>query len=978
MGVITTGDMLELEREALFGKDARPAAVGLALSGGGIRSATFGLGFLQGLSKLRLLTAFDYLSTVSGGGYIGCWLSAWIHRHPDGVDGVMEELAGPEPAPVRHLRRFSNYLSPRVGVLSADTWALAATFLRNLLINWLTLVPYLALVLLVPMLVVDLLHGVASEPHGFIGTLQPAIYGPGRIRWLGLVSLAAVAVASAMLSANLPGSRIASLTKGAPALAAKVGEGMSERGFIVAVLVPLTAAGVGLVSYWFLVMTAEAGSLPVPSWRSLVAIGMAVHLLGFAIYTALVLHSRGTETPLRLARDKTALVLDLFAVIVSGAFAGWLVWMLGTSMLPAVATALGSLTSLDPVRAYATSFAVIALPMLLGALLAAMTVYVAMASRGQSDDDREWYARAGSWVLAVGVAWLCFSALAQFGPLLIRTAGLATLTAAINGISGALTWWLGRSPATSDGPSKGARSAWRSEAALAAASAVFVVALAVMLALGLTVLRDYLAAVYLWQPITATLVIGAGLVAEIVLMMTVNTNAFSLHAMYRDRLIRAFLGASRNGRRENRFTHFDPRDNLPLAYLAPPFFSVAEWPEVRAIASRLENAAERAEIDEVDTDLIAATSSVRTMDRAAVERLIERWNDLLSRLGNAEKFRARWSAMVLPSYATVPGGLAASGGGGVSETGSPAPRNHPPLHIINTALNLPSGEQLDWQERKAALFTMTPLHAGSPVTKYRPMLDEEGRFYGGTTGVSLGTAMAISGAAANPSMGYHSSPLVTFLLTLLNGRLGAWIGNPHDEDTFSHRCPQGFRLIPMPLREAFGQVTSRGAYINLSDGGHVENLGLYELVRRRCRYIVAIDAAADEAYAFEDLGNAVRKIRVDLGIAIAFKAFRIQEPRPTKYIARGTIDYPDAAPGELLYVKPVVCDRDEPVDVKQYRKSHDKYPQEPTVDQWFSESQFESYRALGEYVAVTIGGGAPSAGMDAFFRCADAYVANTA
>ena len=92
-------------------------------------SATFGLGFLRGLSRLRLLTAFDYLSTVSGGGYIGCWLSAWIHRHPDGFAGVMEELAAGsgvdddaaqhEPAPVHHLRRFSNYLAPRVGLLSA-------------------------------------------------------------------------------------------------------------------------------------------------------------------------------------------------------------------------------------------------------------------------------------------------------------------------------------------------------------------------------------------------------------------------------------------------------------------------------------------------------------------------------------------------------------------------------------------------------------------------------------------------------------------------------------------------------------------------------------------------------------------------------------------------------------------------------------------------------------------------------------------
>ena len=530
-------------------------------------------------------------------------------------------------------------------------------------------------------------------------------------------------------------------------------------------------------------------------------------------------------------------------------------------------------------------------------------------------------------------------------------------------MSGALTWWLGRSATTSGSPTKRQHSAWQSEAGLTVASAVFVVAFTLLLAFGLTELRGYLVRVYGWQPITATLVIAAGLVGEILLMMTVNTNVFSLHAMYRDQLIRAYLGASRTGRRENRFTHFDPYDNLPLAYLSTPFFSASDWPEVHAIASRLDTADERAEVDEIDADLIAATASVRTMDRAATEPLIERWNDLLSRLGNPAKCRGRWDAMLQPAYAGVPSGLRGSSaaledGKSFSSRqvdGAASHRTRPPLHIINTALNLVSGEDLDWQERKAALFTMTALHAGSPVTRYRPMLDDEGRFYGGTTGVSLGTAMAISGAAANPSMGYHSSPLVTFLLTLLNGRLGAWIGNPHNDDTFSHGYPRGFRLIPMPLLEAFGQTTSRGKYVNLSDGGHVENLGLYELVRRRCSYIVAIDAGADEDYAFEDLGNAVRKIRVDLGIDIDIKGFRIQEPQPTKYIARGSINYPEGEPGKLLYVKPVLCDRDEPIDVKQYGKWHQKYPQESTVDQWFSESQFESYRALGFGPHVAVG-----------------------
>src|SRR6266567_2861439 len=118
----------------------------LCFSGGGIRSATFGLGILQGLARCGLLGKFHYLSTVSGGGYIGSWLSAWIKNHPQGVAGVMAELKrppesalNPDPQPIRHLREFSNYLTPKTGLTSVDCWTLIATFIRNMFLNWLVL-----------------------------------------------------------------------------------------------------------------------------------------------------------------------------------------------------------------------------------------------------------------------------------------------------------------------------------------------------------------------------------------------------------------------------------------------------------------------------------------------------------------------------------------------------------------------------------------------------------------------------------------------------------------------------------------------------------------------------------------------------------------------------------------------------------------------------------------------------------------------
>jgi hypothetical protein len=122
----------------------------LCLSGGGIRSASFGLGVIQALARAGVLEKFDYLSTVSGGGYIGGWLTAWMQNHPAGREGVLADLKttpdstlAPEREPIRHLRAFSNYLTPRLGLFSADTWTLGATLVRNVFLNWIVLLSWL-------------------------------------------------------------------------------------------------------------------------------------------------------------------------------------------------------------------------------------------------------------------------------------------------------------------------------------------------------------------------------------------------------------------------------------------------------------------------------------------------------------------------------------------------------------------------------------------------------------------------------------------------------------------------------------------------------------------------------------------------------------------------------------------------------------------------------------------------------------------
>jgi hypothetical protein len=276
-----------------------------------------------------------------------------------------------------------------------------------------------------------------------------------------------------------------------------------------------------------------------------------------------------------------------------------------------------------------------------------------------------------------------------------------------------------------------------------------------------------------------------------------------------------------------------------------------------------------------------------------------------------------------------------------------------PFHIVNATLNLVAGKELAWQERKADSFTFSPLHSGNRRLGYRPS-----RVYGGPGGVSLGTAVAISGAAASPNMGYHSSPALSFLLTLFNVRLGWWLGNPGHagEDTYSLRNPK-VSLRPL-LGELTGSTDEEHPYVYLSDGGHFENLGLYEMVLRRCHMIVLVDAAADLSFGFDDLGNAVRKIRIDLGVSVTFETMNIfprspERPANAKYCALGTIHYEDvdgagAQPGTLLYIKPAVYFDKESRDIYNYARQNPEFPHESTADQFFSESQFESYRALGE------------------------------
>lgn len=961
-GVIDLPRMLVEEYERLHGADAtskqtkaRPAddadrlfdafkllhrqeRWALCLSGGGIRSATFGLGVLQGLARGGLLQRFDYLSTVSGGGYVGGWLTGWIQRHKDGLDGVAKGLVQSlqdrnEPGPIRHLRDYSNYLSPKLGALSADAWTLVATYLRNLTLHWLVFLPLILLLLLTPKLglqlvraadpgwpafvtgllvlgaaVADLIlnrrtdeHGARRRPwfrFGVLATLSAPVFafavawlapGLGPIWWTAAarqLSLGGVAWITVLLSgALLLGSTVYLGLNRPSSGQLRYGQGT----FLLFFLAPLMLSSLLLALAW-----AWLGASDV-SWWWLIPVGIMLRVFGVLISyrgrtPAAASRTDSHRTTTIRRRDQLA---EILAAAATGGLGGVLLWIVSGWFEP----------NASPQQAML--FACFVPPLIVGTFLIAETLFVGLASFWTEDEDREWWGRSAAWLLIGGLSWMLFRILVLFGPAVLAGLGATwgSLAAAGGGLAGILAAFLGfvgKAEDLKQSVEKVSGPLTTRGIALGVLAPTFIVALLALLSLAVDYTLAGRAGRTFADQITASggigmavLLLAALILAAIGLVMSwcVNINKFSLHAMYRYRLIRAYLGASNLKRAPHPFTGFDPADNIQMTDI---------WPNPSA------------------ADLSADASAGRT----------------------------------------VTGG------------------KRQPLHVINIALNLVSGKKLAWQQRKAAPFTVTSLHCGSKDLGYRALYTDDpklthrpARLYGGRKeGISLGTAVTISGAAASPNMGYHSSAVVTFIMALFNARLGWWLGNPgaKGDKTFDKSGPE-FAIRPL-VAETFGLTTDQNPYVYLSDGGHFENLGLYEMVLRRCRLIVVSDAGCDPACAFQDLGNAIRKIRIDLGISIEMDDMLMRprgdgtlfsdNERPGRYCAVGKIIYPAAenAPnGVLIYLKPGLYG-DESVDVLNYASQNLSFPHEPTTDQWFSEAQFESYRALGAHVVESVFG----------------------
>jgi len=982
---------------ALFGAVHRLAGSGrtaLCLSGGGIRSAVFSLGVLQGLARQGLLGAFDYLSTVSGGGYMGGLLASWIHRHPRGLDGVAEELAPreaqaklkPEAGPLEYLRAYSNYLSPRLGFLSADTWTLIATYLRNLYLHWLILLPLLVAALLLPRLLLSIL---GLNPRG---------------TWLNMSVLVGSCVLMTLSIAFISLCRPSGLKRRRLPPGVRNWRENSQREYLLWGLGPFLTGALLVIVWWAWRQKAEPGWTPGPIWFYLPP--ALVILLGWSIHAVpVMLWSRERR------RGK---LFELWGVAASSLLIG--------AMLRGVTLRLFPNPGADRWLAYAC----FALPLLLLGFILSETLLNGVISRWTGDEDHEWWARHTAWVLIAVAVWSGVSVVEVYGPLVLLR--WREVLAPLGGLAGIATALLAGSSHSAARPRSAALDlrALATRVCLALAAPAFVVFLLAVISLGVSRILSFLAqvagplgadgaacfadaaatatavpllssppngspAIRYWNGHLCVLREAPALVILELLVLTaamgtamaffLNINKFSLHAMYRNRLIRTFLGASRIRRRPHPFTGFDPDDNFEIHRLTVPlFFHRRSVRDAAALCRRLA------------TGVDAAAAALAHRLSPALRRRLATWSgevdgpppcDLLeSLLAELNRLlRERFDDELLSTLGASSGERRAiheeeerSGIRALAlhrelvaralerEIDGAPPR---PLSVVNVALNLVGGNKLAWQQRKAAPFTFTPLACGSLEIGYRRAADyARGE---GDEAISLGTALAISGAAASPNMGYHSSPAITFLMTFWNARLGWWLGNPGiaGQKTYRHSHP-AFAVGPL-LDEALGLTDDANRYVYLSDGGHFENLGLYEMVLRRCRVIVAVDAGCDPEGQCEDLGNAIRKIRIDLGIPIDLCEIPAcadpdkpgHEPSKGSYCALGTIRYScvdDAGvDGTLLYIKPVVHGG-EPRDILQYWKLKPEFPHESTGDQWFSESQFESYRMLGFHAVAQICG----------------------
>ena len=854
-----------------YNKDALKSAKdmelwALAFSGGGIRSATFGLGVLQGLAKRGLLSKFDYLSTVSGGGYLGSWLVSWICRNHSVVkvsDRLNPEKSsdpfGEEVRPIRWLRMYSNYLAPTTGIMSTDSWTVGMTLIRNMLINQMVL---LGLILT--------LVGVIKSV--FLLWSYPFPLSVLKIDQVPFNVFSGFFLFTAALMAGL-GMRSYHLINGAQ----KNGTRKKQRLYIPdlkkGITLSLQVIGVlaaFLFSSW---LYHHAGPLQAVQ-HNFINFYTTAKFFGlttaFGAIAMLLIYFLGRYDVLLPKRTKIIHLITGITGTIVAAICGGL--MLTTACF--LAQQLMCLPFfLNSKNEELTCLAFTLLPPLTIEIMS-ITVVLRMALLGKNfpDERREWWGRIGGEMHRLALVWIVvcgtiFLGAPVFNYFLVSHDKIKDFFIAGWGATLLAGLKAAYANKTSGEKKPGGTLVTIMEGIALVAPYVF----------GIGILM-YVPSIWdtLFEKTKAqfndidNLMVSISLVVAIALLTVyvsrrVGVNQFSMHLFYRNRLVRAFLGATRlrheRQKTANPYTGFDPEDDIDLKDL----------------------------------------------------------------------FKSEYFG---------------------------------PYPLINTTLNATGDTVLDRQDRKAESFIFSPGYCGFDFSRTRPTANilkksfdyayRPTHEYSGERGPKLGTAMTISGAAANPNQGYHSNTATAFLLTLFNVRLGWWIGNPRKSCWKKPEPTNGLNYI---VADLVGKTSTMNKFLCLSDGGHFDNMGLYELVRRKCKYIVLCDGEQDDQFTCEGLANAIRRCRIDFGVEITLAHLdditSLDKKRHSKkHYTAGTIYYPEDGGfyGTLIYIKSSLTDH-VPVDVREYAMKNKAFPHQSTGDQFFDEAQFESYRKLGLHIA---------------------------
>lgn len=927
-------ETIELQKRRTDANVQRPV-VGLAISGGGIRSATFGLGVLESLKALGVLKKVDYLSTVSGGGFIGAWLSGNCKRN----EGWLEPDAD-WSASITHLRRYSNYLSPKVGFFSADTWSMATIWLRNTTLIQTTVILAIACALVLP------------RPLFEIFQHWPQV---GNLRWTTILLFVLGIVGIAGNQVRLTSRRNVALLRAknwVPGLT--LGAALAVAAWLYTRWVDFDPFAGGEVSYrgsapvaFFLVLAGfvlqpVAVRLVKAVWRGSdppeqinytqpwVQGVVVIPLMASAYLVAAILWGEAIGAPGVAGLNN----LNAYGELLTQAWRYWpfplsvvfvSFWLLSYCSIHSRRDTLGLFTaSWAPLVAVSTLHAMLCVLMLLlrqwsddpstgawrafvwapplvaVAFFTSIVVLIGMMGRQSTDDVREWWSRLGAWLGIYATAWMVIAVSAVYGPQWVDWAltnyqgtSLTALAGWAATVAGGL--FAGKSPSTDGTSAKSALTAVK-EVVAVVAPFVFIAGLLIAVAYALDLVIQ-LNAGKNWLNVggsvhaehrsfldVSLVVLASAFLALLLMAARVDINQFSLNAFYRNRLVRCYLGATRKPgeRTPQNFTGFDGGDDIRLDRL------------VR-------------EDDDEETQKKAGSTAARAGSKL---------EDELKLFG--------------------------------------------PLHIVNGALNLGGSSDLALHTRHSASFTMSGLYCGSAYCSR----DQSGQgselgyvatdvFGGQADAPTLGQAIAVSGAAASPNMGYHTAPVTAFLLTLFNVRLGWWFPNPSKGAADSPTPTFSLRYL---FAELFGGAHDKSRFLMISDGGHFENLAAYELVRRKCAVVIISDGECDPDLSFSGLGTLIRMCDVDFGAKIMIDD--VSEIRPQsrgawskKRCAVGTIDYgPGQPPGMLIYLKASMTGKEDTA-VLQYKATHPTFPHETTSDQFYGEDQFESYRELGREIA---------------------------